>query len=86
VTEPHSSSVASSYIEHGVRTTFYGESGTTNYGGDRTAAVQAFKKPVIEGQTRELMSRQVWVGTWDVLALAQLSPPSSVDEGNTQSG
>jgi len=65
--------VAFSYEEHGVRTTFYGESGTTNYGGDQAAALAAFKKPVTQGQTRELLTRRVWVGEWTRCALVTLA-------------
>lgn len=70
--------VAFSYVEHGVRTTFYGESGATNYGGDEAAAMAAFKKPVTQGQARELLTRRVWVGEWTRCAL--VAPSVSTQE------
>lgn len=80
------SPVASSYEEHGVRTTFHGESGTTNYGGDRAAALEHFKKPVTQGQTRELLTRRVWVGEWMRCALVApaVSSQEEKKEGETR--
>lgn len=79
------SPVASSYEEHGVRTTFHGESGTTNYGGDRAAALEHFKKPITQGQTRELLTRRVWVGEWTRCALVAPSVSTQEEkEGGTE--